>query len=323
MLRPSFRWCLGLGFLVLATIFTGCGPKPVGPLVGFVPDGATLLVALQPSAMANDPDLPRIYGEATSGAPQPAAFDTFLGQMKQDLGLDPRLVQEALIFSDLDRVGAAAGVIARGGWVKPDVVRHALARGGQPARAVDYRGTSLHVSATGHRALAFLSEEVVALGPPAVVRDIVDVATRRREALKGPMLERYRALSPGWLTVVALGGAELPRALASPSLLAWLPLNQATLERVAVAGVTMDKQGRDLQAVFSLTFADFGSAEEAVDRIEEDRSFVQALFATPSLTALLERLNVTRTGPSVTVRARTSVQEIQGIQRALRGAASR
>ncbi len=311
-----------------ALLFTACAcnTKPTDvpqTAVGLVPSDANVVVGLSPHDILTDADIVELIDEAigdtgnysTFGAPR--SLDDAMLIVERMIGVDPRDITEVIVFLDIEADDYDyVGGILKGTFDQELIIDLVELYSSGPSQKSAYRGFIIRTFEGV--AVCFLDSGTVAVGPPAVVTDVIDVAAGAKDALGGDMLDAYAPLGDMWLQVAVDVGAimsltglleeEIPGAPEIP--------NVDTLEEMETMGMGIDKSGDTFVLQAKMFFSDASSAEEANSDMEAQRALLDTEDIgdlPPEFIELVESVTTTVDGRCITATMHITLSELDDL----------
>lgn len=309
--------------LLATSLVVGCaGVPPAITAIDLVPQQANFVASIQISRILSDADLIAAYNEAAKGRDQPQTFDELLNQVEEATGIDPRDFSEAVIFGDTESLGESGaqylGAIVTGTFDTEALIESIEQAIGEEMTTTDYKGYQIYSITidSDEAALCFLSDDSFVCGSVAAVKDVIDVK-EGAPCLSGPIAEAYDSLGDVWIKAAA----EVPEEAMAQIPEAEIPIGLEAFWDVQVVGFGFNKVGQLLSAQLKLYFSSSASAADAETMINSLISFIPIMMPPgeipPEVIALLDGLDVSRSGQWVTISLQTTVTEVQNLVEAM------
>ncbi len=315
MVKKVVPLLLIVALFVTSLIAVGCGSAPVIVAIDLVPQEANLVASIQISRILTDADLIAFYNEATKEPDIPQTFEQAMDLVADEIGIDPRDFSEAVIFGDTESEDYYFGAIITGTFDREALIESIEGAIGEGMIITDYRGYPIYtIRIEGEEgAISFLSDDSFVFGSIDAVRDVIDVK-EGEPSLSGTLAEAYISLGDVWIKVAA----EVPEGWMGEIPEEGVPMGLEALADVQVVGFGFNKAGQILSAQLKLYFSTSGSAADAEGTISGLISFISILpDIPPEVMDLLDGLNVSRSGPWVTISLTTTITEIEELMEAM------
>ena len=300
---------LAMTALILAA--AGCGGGGTPPAGELVPDGANFLLLVRSSAVLEDDDLARLYESLPADDGQPPTLAGLLLEAERETGADLRQFSSLLVFGNLGSENDFA-VIANGTFEQDALLSAVAAAAETEFSATDYKGYDLHsvVSPDDDEvAVVFLDDETLVFGTPESVRQVVDVREGDRNRLEGALWANFDAQGDPWLklsfdpppdTFTDLGEVPLE-----------VPISLDAFADIGVIGYSLDKDRNQFESVATLEFTSVESASSATDAIDGAVRLYRGLLDDDQVRALLDKVEVSADGTTMTLTYAITVTELQ------------
>lgn len=340
MVKKVVPLLLIVALFVSSLIAVGCRPSPVIVAIDLVPQEANLVANIQISRILTDADLIAAYNEATKEPDMPQTFEQALDLVADEIGIDPRDFSQAVIFADTESEDYYLGAIITGTFDREALIESIEQAIGEEMAISTYKGYQIYeatIEVPGEAmevpeeawggippdepigieeleiAICFLSDDSFAFGSIDAVRDVIDVK-EGEPGLSGAVAEAYISLGDVWIRVAA----EVPEEGMGEILEEEVPIGLEAFEDVQVVGFGLNKAGQILSAQLKLYFSSSESAADAEDTISGLITFISILPDIPlELADILDGLDVSTSGPWVTISLTTTITEIEELVEAM------
>ncbi|TET39412.1 MAG: hypothetical protein E3J65_03820 [Dehalococcoidia bacterium] len=315
MVKKVVPLLLIVALFVTSLIAVGCGPAPTIVAIDLVPQEANLVASIQISRILTDADLIAAYDGWEKDPEMPQTFEQAMDLVADEIGIDLRDFSEAVIFGDTESEDYYFGAIITGTFDRVALIESIEGAIGEEMITTDYRGyTTYTITIEGEEgAICFLNDDSFVFGSIDAVRDVIDVK-EGEPSLSGTLAEAYISLGDVWIKVAA----EVPEGWMGEIPEEGVPIGLEALADVQVVGFGFNKAGQILSAQLKLYFSTSESAADAEGTISGLISFISILpDIPPEVMDLLDGLNVSRSGPWVTISLTTTMTEIEELVEAM------
>ena len=312
MVKKVVPLLLIIALFVSSLVAVGCAPVVV--VIDLVPQEANLVASIQISRILTDADLIAAYDEVTKEPDMPQTFEGAMDLVADEIGIDPRDFSEAVIFGDIESEDYV-GAIITGAFDREALIESIEQAIGEEMTIAEYKGYPIYtITFEGEEgAICFLSDDSFVCGSIDAVRDVIDVK-EGEPSLSGTVAEAYISLGDVWIKAAA----EVPEGWMGEIPEEEVPIGLDAFEDVQVVGFGFDKEGQILSAQLELYFSSSQSAAAAEDTISGLISLISLLpDIPPELAAILDGLDVSRSGPWVAISLTTTITEIEDLVEAM------
>jgi len=317
---------LALTAVTLVVTAAACNGKLAGvpqTAGGLVPANANIVIGLKPHDILTDPDIVELIDEAMGAQSgyetsfTPRSLDDAMLMVERMIGVDIRDITEVIVFLDMEADDYDyVGGILKGNFDEELIIDLVELFSGRPAQTSNHRGFTIRTF--DGVAVCFLDSGTVAVGPPYVVTDVIDVAAGVKESVGGDMLDAYASLDGMWLQaavdfgeIMSLTGLleeEIPGAPEIPDV--------DMLEDMEVMGMGIGKSGDTLTMEGKMYFPDAASAEEAKNDIDTQRALMDTEDTgdlPPEFIELVESVTTTVDGRCVTATMHITMSQLEDL----------
>ncbi len=310
-LHKLLPWLLVL-VLMSATV-VGCGASKAA--IELVPQDANLIAVIQVSKMINDRDLRDAYDEIEKDSGQPQTIEEALDELVEEVGVDLRDCQQAVIFADtttLAQVGYL-GVIIEGSFDEEQFIDNIEEKTGEELTTSDYKGHKLYAVAVqqGAFGIAFLSDTMLLLGTPEAVKDAIDVSKGDKKKIGGTILDAYNRLGDALIKFAFEVPGEAREALTEGLVPGEIPISLDPFEDIDILGFAISKEADTLTAKIDAHFLSTDSAQDAKDTLSGAISLFKGTLQVPEMKELLGKIEVTVADSWVTIALEITLSEIE------------
>ena len=310
-LHKLLSWLLVL-VLTSATV-VGCGASKTA--IELVPQDANLIAAIQVSKIINDRDLRDAYDEAEKDSGQPQTIEEALDELVEEVGVDLRDCQQAVIFADtatLAQVGYL-GIIIEGSFDEEQFIDNIEEKAGEELTTSDYKGHKLYavVVEGGEFGIAFLSDGMLLLGTPEAVKDAIDVSKGDKKKVSGAILDAYNRLGDALIKFAFEAPEEAREALTEGLVPGEMPISLDPFEDIDILGFAINKKADTLTAKIDAHFLNTDSAQDAKDTLSGAISLFKGTLQVPEMKELLGKIEVTVADSWVTIALEITISEIE------------
>ena len=308
---------MGTRLLVLSTLAVGlllavaCGgdggiPEPER----LVPQGSTIMVQIQVDTLLLDTDIARLYETLPADEDQPATFQALLDLAEDEIGIDLRDFSSVLLFGDVSQFEEEGGLIVKGTFQEQELLDAIQQAAEVEFSATEYSGYQVHTSLEDEPAeLVFLDEETLLFGTKGMARQVIDIAEGDADPISGGVYDTYTSLGD---VLIKVAFQLPPEALAeieeTPT---DFPFDLSSLTDIQAVGIAIDKTESDLSAQVTLEFASEISATAFSNVVNGAVLLARGLLSDETFLGLLNRLEISAEGTTVTAAYQISVEELE------------
>ena len=308
-LHKLLSWLLVL-VLMSATV-VGCGASKTA--IELVPRDANLIAVIQVSKIINDRDLRDAYDEAEKDSGQPQTIEEALDELVEEVGVDLRDCQQAVIFADtttLAQVGYL-GIIIEGSFDEEQFIDNIEEKAGEELTTSDYKGYKLYTDETEEFGIAFLSNEVLLLGTTNAVKDTIQVSTGDRRKVSGIILDTYNQLGDALIKCAFELPKEAREALTEELVPDEIPFSLESFADIDIVGFALNKEADTITIQINPHFLSTDSAEDAKDTLSGAIILLRGVMQDPEIKELLGKVEVTGADSWVTISFEITISEIE------------
>jgi len=301
----------------MSATVVGCGASKTA--IELVPQDANLIAVIQVSKIINDRDLRDAYDETEKDSGQPQTIEEALDELVEEVGVDLRDCQQAVIFADttgLAQVGYL-GVIIEGSFDEEQFIDNIEEKTGEELTTSDYKGHKLYaVAVEGEEfGIAFLSDTMLLLGTPEAVKDAIDVSKGDKKKISGTILDAYNRLGDALIKfafeVPEEAREALTEGLVPGGIPGEIPISLDSFEDIDILGFAISKEADTLTVQITPHFLNTDSAQDAKDTLSGAISLFKGTLQVPEMKELLGKIEVTVADSWVTVALEITVSEIE------------
>ncbi len=265
-----------LACAVLATllVLAACGGDRKGALAS-IPANATILGSVQPKRTLQDKQLQDVFATAAKDTPfGVTGLDFVVTALEKQTGVDLRQIDEITLAFVGDPVGA--GMAATGGsGMAPEITRVVFFKGsfdqakiiesmkrgsGRTVNTMSYKGQDV-LSPDESTAVAFLQEDLLAIGNQAGVKAAIDVRKGDAPAISGRFVNSFKNLRDPLVKVsVAVPKDAIRNAIKGGTGNGPIQIDPQLFEQVNTIGFTLSKQGQKIAMTLAV---DYPTADDA------------------------------------------------------------
>jgi len=302
--------CLLVLVLMSATV-VGCGVSKTA--TELVPQDANLIAVIQVSKIINDRDLRDAYDEAEKDSGQPQTIEEALDELVEEVGVDLRDCQQAVIFADTTGLAQVAylGVIIEGSFDEKQFIDNIEEKTGEELTTSDYKGYELYTDEREQFGIAFLSDTMLLLGTPEAVKDAIDVSKGDKKKIGGAILDAYNRLGDALIKFALEFPEEAREALTEGLVPGEIPISLDSFEDIDILGFAISKEADTLTAKIDAHFLSTDSAQDAKDTLSGAISLFKGTLQVPEMKELLGKIEVTVADSWVTIALEIMLSEIE------------
>lgn len=294
----------GLSVLtILSTLLISCQRPSIETAITLVPERADAIARVQIAETLNDKDIADLY--ACIAALDPYAPQTLrlaLDELRDDVGVDLRYLNEVVTFADTSTIEATApyvGAIVECNIPAKQVFEVLQLLGIKDYEVYTYSGYEIY-GLDDDINVAFLSSKSVAVGPRYVVQDIIDVGLGRNRPISGELYDMYEAFGDP----LVKGVAKVPLSVSQE-----MPI-EISLD---MAACTLDKDGSTMYLQLQLYFASSSLASDSADIIQGLIAAAKYIYPQPEIRNMLNKLDVVTYGSQISVQGEATVDEVKNL----------
>jgi hypothetical protein len=256
----------------LISILIGCGEttKEAASSIKLIPQKADIVGHVDLGRILSNSDLIELYDKLPKEPDNPQTFDEAIDTAIEEMGIDPRDVDEAFLFGDTSTATGESdyfGVILIGSINIDDIInaieRDALLREDDvDFDTVDYKGYELYIDADQTAALVSLGDDMTVIGTVEPVKDVIDVQVGDEQALTGEVLDSYTSFGNVLVKAAASVSSEtMEDAVNQATEFLPVPIDLSSLVNIETAELTVDEEGESINLYVELCFTDKNSAK--------------------------------------------------------------
>ncbi|MBI3743125.1 MAG: hypothetical protein HY261_02410 [Chloroflexi bacterium] len=335
--------------LAVAACGTSTNTEPVSDkavssdtAIASLPADAQLAISLRVHDTLADPqvrDLIGTLGTSRSGKRATGVLDT----ATKDLGIDPTDIDRTVVFtsrlsglsvhdeghSALGSLGYSANalVVGRVNFDQAKIVASLNASDYGPLQqATAYRGVSISQSGDGDFGIAFLAPNLMVLGKPDGIHDVIDVRTRAKPALSGDLADRLsgdsllrlvatvpsRAFGKAFQGATPVGSSANPLGGALGSL-----VDASAFTGIKTVSANVDKAGAEFLYQATIAYDDAQTAQRGQALFSGLVNLYRG-FTGSALGGLLNKVKVVANGSDVVVTARYNTADLNQVTGAVK-----
>jgi hypothetical protein len=302
--------------LAALSLTLACGTFAAAPSPDrLVPETATLIAEIQVERILQDPDLRSLYESAPKEGEQPQTLDEALNLALEKSGIDFRNFQSVVLFSDLSQGEDYLGIIARGQFEEEKVIAALEAEAGAVFTTTEYQGVTVRVAENDPDtpALVFLDSATLVAGSLPAVEAVIDVSQGNLPAISGKVQDTFTNLgSPMFrmaLTISPEALANLDDSMGDG--MGFAPAINTAIQNLDVVAILADKDGEIIQFRTDLEFTNAESATQVGEMISGFISLMSGFSPDPTMTEILNKLDIDVVDTRITVNFQATVSEMQ------------
>ncbi len=291
-------------------------------LIGLVPQKANVVGKIDLKSIMEDKDLTDLYDEAEKDSDQPQTFKDALAQLKDEYDIDLKSFHEGVVFMDVSESSDEVeyfGFIIQGTFDKDDLIAAIQSGTETELTKINYKDYDLYYDEAEDMELAFLTDNVFAIGTMQTVKDVIDVKQGDAEALSGDMLDTYNKLGDGLIKVaMAMPRNMMDRELGESE--SQFPGDLSAFDDIESIGMVLSKDNELVALNTKLCCADIDSANIIEDSISILISYMGLIIAmsdkpeeNQALSSLLDKIDVAKSGSCVDVGLEIALSDIEGL----------
>ena len=314
MLRTALVVSLA-SLLTLAVV--GCGGGGAPDPEELVPQGSNLILQVQVDEFLQDADVEALYEALPQDEEddRPATFQGFLDLGELESGLDFSAFTSVLLFGDSSDFEGGLGLIAQGTFQEQDFLSAVERATEMEFISTEYRGHQVYRFKDDEDAgeLVFLDDEMLLFGSEGTARRVIDILEGEDDPASGRLVDTFHSLKSPLLKLAFQPPAEALESVEFIPIPTEFPVNLSFLKELQVVTITVDKKKADITAQASLEFASEESASTFGDTLDGVVKLGRGQLTDETAVELLNKVEVTLEGVTVTVGFQISVGELKDI----------
>jgi hypothetical protein len=274
---------------LVITLLTGCSETndkvTSVAAIEMVPQRADIVAQITLGDILDDAAIESLYARLPKDTSDPQTLEEGLATVINETGIDPRDLEEVLIFSDTSSgTGDQSyiGAIAAGTFTEDSFITDIEESTENSFQSFDYKGYKMYTDEGRQWALAFLNDNTFVMGDLEPVEDVIDVRVGDEPALAGDVLEKYNRLDSALVKLATNIAPEYTQgALDEAYSLLPVPIDLSAVADLEIAGLTIDREEESIALDLELCFSSAQSAEDVKGFI----SIVQWVIQMPEILA--------------------------------------
>ena len=304
-----------VSLLTLAVV--GCGGGGAPDPEELVPQGTNLILQVQVDELLLDADVAVLYEALPRDEEddRPATLQGLLDLGEMESGLDFRAFTSVLLFGNISYSGQEFGLIAQGTFQEQDFLGAVERATGKEFTSTEYRGHQVYRFEDDQDAgeLVFLDDEMLLFGSEGTARRVIDIWEGDDDPASGHLIDTFQSLKSPILKLAFQPTAEVLRSVEFIPIPTGFSVNLSSLKELRVVAITVDKKEADFTAQASLEFASEESASSFGDTVDGAVKLGRGLLTDETAVELLNKVEVTLEGVTVTVDFQITVEELTDI----------
>jgi len=255
--------------LLSLSLVVACGDssRDVNDRIDLVPQTADLVGHVELSQVVGDADIAEIYAALPKEAGDPQTLEEAIANAVDMDCLELDSFEEGWIFGNLLSLIILdtnyAAVILRGTFDESTVLNCARVEFGEGLTSIEHKGQTIYAGADGQTGLAILSDDLLAAGSVAAIKDVMAVREGSAPALDGELLEAYDDLDDAMFKLAA----AVPPGLVKQKMQEFIdggtsPPALDALDDLQVLGMTVGKSDGAVSFDSQLFFSNKDSAND-------------------------------------------------------------
>ena len=314
MIRMTILFILSVT-LIAGLVGAGCrsAPPPV-PLTEPIPQRANLVASIQINEILTDEDLIEAYNEAEKDPEMPETVEEAMQEIEDEIGIDPRDFDEAVVFSDTECEDGYWGTIVTGTIDEEEMIENIEQETGEELTYTNYHGYKRYADEAGENGLCFLSDTTFLIGTLDAVEDSLDVAAGDAMPLEGPVVDTYEALGDVWIRVAA----KLPPESMEDATGDKIPVESEMLERVEALGASLNKVGQNVSIEIRVCLTSPAQAEALKVTLIGAKTYFRLTADLPAEAVdVIKKIVLSRSGSCTVIMLTATVYEIEDLVEAM------
>ena len=304
-----------VSLLTLAVV--GCGGGGAPDPEELVPQGSNLILQVQVDELLQDADVAALYDALPQDEEddRPATFQGFLDLGELESGLDFRAFTSVLLFGDISDFERGIGLIVQGTFQEQAFLGAVEKATEMEFTSTEYRGHQVYRFEDDEDAgeLVFLDDEMLLFGAGGTARRVIDIFEGDDDPASGHLIDTFHSLKSPLLKLAFQPPAEVLESVGFIPIPTEFPVNLSSLKELQVVTITVDKKEADITAQASLEFASEESASSFGDTLDGAVKLGRGQLTDETAVELLNKVEVTLEGVTVTVDFQITVGELKDI----------
>ncbi len=304
---------------IVSMLAAACGGEQETSPEKLIPDGANLIAHVNLTGLLANNGLLSLVSTVNADQENPKGIDDFLEEALRETGVDLRQFSQAALFIDTGRSGEFSGLIAKGNFDELALITSIRSASDDRLVSDSYKDILIYSpeDISGAPSISVLEEGILVVGTVEAIQAVIDVRRGDRDRVSGELVEAFNGLGGGLLRLeVAVPADFLTEGLVS-FFIATVPFLRDVFSGEGASGLFGAVEGlRDLDFVglalaqngqiiilrANLEFASQESAEAISGLLGGLITLGTSLSPDPSLTGLLEKLEVGLDDAQVSIR---------------------
>jgi hypothetical protein len=311
MLKKIYPWFIVL--ILTVTVLAGCKTNEVTG-IKLVPSYANLIANIQVSKIINDKDFIETYDKSEKEPELPQTAEEGLDMLFRDMGIDLLTVSEAVVFANTTALERTEymGFIVEGNFDKEQIITNIKQKMDGNFTTTDYKGYQLYTTYEEDFSITFLSDNILLLGTPKAIKDVISVKKGDVDGINGIILDTYNGLQGDTLIKVA---SALPKETTSTLAEAIdpveIPISLEPLANIDIVGFALGKEGETMSFKINTHFTSLESVEAAKDIISGAASLIKGMLGTPAMNELLDNIAVIISDSELIISFKITIPQIE------------
>jgi hypothetical protein len=315
-----------LGLIPIASL--SCARTPVKAPHELVPENTDLLAYIHLDKVLNDLDFQDLYKHIYQAIPEqqrlsqlPRTLEDASEMFRAQTGLDLNDFSEIWAFVDIDyslETGYYWGALVKGNFTKYRLllmVGKLTNIGGVSVR--QYKGYEIYTRQQEDVGLTFLRRDMLILGPPNVIEDVIDVEKGEKSPIFDKLYDTYVCLPTDSLCKCALKLSEpikskIDEMFATPGIAADL----IPITEIDTLGAAVCKEDKIMKSQLLTSFDAESTAQNFADMLENlilTGKGIARMIDIPELEAILDKVSVNQNNQQVIIESQASINEVEAL----------
>ena len=287
------------GILIVVTLLpaAGCGSGVDYEPLELVPEKAGLIAGIRVSDAVRDW---QIYCELKGNEIQEEQFDDMKAEFLENTGLDMNSISEAVLFTDVSEeqsgegMGGYSGAVLTGNFADRELIERIAENTETTFTEKVYGDYTIHLGGKEKGGIVKLNNTMIIMGTEDALRDCIDVAEGKQNAVSGVIMDTYESLGESMLRLAMTVPEGERHSLPEQSEQAIMgPVGLEPFEKMETIGLAADLGTQALTMKMHADFTDTESAAGAAGSLETMLNFFALMSQEEEMTEMLDRIKIT------------------------------
>lgn len=344
--RAKQRRCKHLLVVLLAILLvsmitlTGCTATPGKPpestqIPPAVPQRANFLAEVELAEIINDEDFAELYREvAAQESTLPETLDAALDEVQRETGINLRDFTHVIVFADAlallesmessqDNAGPDYwGALVEGTLDEDSFIDSIESKLGKKLVTSSYQSFTIYVLQDTREpdeafSMAFPASGQMVIGTALAVRDVIDVTVGLEEPISGTVYDLYDQLGDALIKLASSVPESLTEQIPAEMPIGPITLSLLCFRDIDSATLNLTKSEAIANTELCLVFSNEDSAKDCRWLLWTGSKLGNNVVSDPELGELLSKVQISRSGSSVSLKLALAMSEIGRLAQAM------